>query len=378
MAGCKAPAIHFSLNVEHFAFGEGLGNDYGAPQPQPNIRSYAWRDYGNRAGAWRLLELAEACTIPYALLINTALYDYCPEMIAAFHARGDEIVGHGRTNAERQADMDIETERACIEEPTQAITRHEGKPPRGWLAPYISQTYDSLDLLREAGYRYMMDWLLDDQPVWFRTRGGRILSIPYAHDLNDSFEAVTRRTPSSLYCENLIDQFDEMLAESARRPLVMSVVLHSFILGQPYRLRQFRRVIEHIVSYRESVWLARPGEICVDIESLPAGIVGRVRTGGLAGRAGAAQGTPAINRATTASTTSSSSSATVFSASRKCPRGGHGRQLSGCGDTSVSANSASTPPGLTEARCARPPSGTTVARACQSTPSSGMMSSAER
>ena len=106
----------------------------------------------------------------------------------------------------------------------------------------------SLDLLREAGFRYMMDWPLDDQPVWFRTRHGPILSIPYAHDLNDSLETVSRRTPSQIYCENLIDQFDEMLEESARRPLVMSLVLHSFILGHPHRLRRFRQVIEHIAQ----------------------------------------------------------------------------------------------------------------------------------
>ena len=49
---------------------------------------------------------------------------------------------------------------------------------------------------------------------------------------------VSRRTPSQIYCENLIDQFDEMLEEAARRPLVMSLVLHSFILGHPHRLRQ--------------------------------------------------------------------------------------------------------------------------------------------
>ena len=271
--GGKRLAVHFCLNVEHFAFGEGLGNDYAVPHPQPNTRSYAWRDYGNRVGAWRLLELADAFAIPYGLLVNSALYDYCPELIAAFRARGDEIVGHGRTNSERQSDMSPDAERVCIEEATQAMTRHEGKPPRGWLAPYISQTHDSLDLLQEAGYRYMMDWPLDDQPVWFRTRKGRILSVPYAHELNDSLENVSRRTPSSLYCQNLIDQFDELLDESARRPLVMSVVLHSFILGQPYRLRQFRRVIEHIVAHRDAIWLARPGDLCAHIESLPAGIV---------------------------------------------------------------------------------------------------------
>jgi allantoinase len=266
-------AVHLCLNVEHFAFNEGLGNDYAAPHPQPNTRSYAWRDYGNRVGAWRLLELAEAYDLPYAVLINTELYDYCPELVAAFRGRGDEIVGHGRTNAERQADMGPEEERACIFEATAAIEKHEGGKPLGWLAPYISQTHVSLDLLKEAGYRYMMDWPLDDQPVWFRTQHGPILSVPYAHDLNDSLECVTRRTPSQLFCDNLIDQFDEMLQESARRPLVLPIVLHSFILGQPYRLRQFRRVIDHILKHRERIWLTRPGEICKHIESLPWGVV---------------------------------------------------------------------------------------------------------
>ncbi len=271
--GGQRLAVHLCLNVEHFAFGEGLGNDYAAPHPPPNQRSFAWRDYGNRVGAWRLLELADAYELPYALLVNTELYEYCPEMVAAFSRRGDEIVGPGRTTAERRADMGLEEERACIREAAAAIEKHEGKAPIGWLAPYISQTHASPDLLREAGFRYMMDWPLDDQPVWFRTRHGPLLSIPYSHDLNDSFECVSRRTPSQLYCENLIDQFDEMLEESQRRPLVMSLVLHSFILGQPHRLRRFRAVIEHILRSRSRIWLTRPGEICRYIETLPAGTV---------------------------------------------------------------------------------------------------------
>jgi len=269
----KRLAVHLSLNLEHFAFGEGLGNDYGAPQAHPNTRSYAWRDYGNRVGAWRLLEFADQHALPLELLINTELYEYCPQLVAAFAARGDEIVGHGRTNSERQGDMAYQEERTAIFEATAAIEKHQGRKPMGWLAPYISQTHDSLDLLKEAGYRYMMDWPLDDQPVWFNTRHGRILAIPYAHDLNDSLEMVTRRTPSQIFCENLIDQFDEMLEESRRRPLVMSIVLHSFILGQPHRLRQFRRVIEHVLKHRDRVWLARAGEICEFVESLPAGTV---------------------------------------------------------------------------------------------------------
>ena len=271
--GGKRLAVHLSLNVEHFAFGEGMGNDYAAPHPQPNQRGFAWRDYGNRVGAWRLLELAQAYDLPYALLVNTELYDYCPEMIKAFSDRGDEIVAHGRTNAERQVDMSVDEERACIAQAVARIEQQEGAKPKGWLAPYISQTEQSLDLLKEAGIRYMMDWPLDDQPVWMRTTQGPILSIPYAHDLNDSFECVTRRTPSQSFCDNLIDQFDELLEESERRPLVMPIVLHSFILGQPYRLRQFRRVIEHILKHRSDIWLTRPGAIFEHIDSLPAGVV---------------------------------------------------------------------------------------------------------
>jgi len=266
-------AVHFCLNLEHFSFGEGLGNDYGTNQPQPNVRSYAWRDYGNRVGAWRLLELAEAYDLPYGVLLNTALYDYCPELVAAFSARGDEIVGHGRTNSERQIDMSMAEERACLQEVSEMIERHEGKKPSGWLAPYVCQTQHTPELLKQAGYRYMMDWPLDDQPIWFRTADGPLLSIPYAHDLNDSLEVVTRRTSSQVLCENLIDQFDEMLAESARRPLVMGVVLHSFILGQPHRLRRFRSVVDHILKHRDRIWITRPGDICGFIESLPEGIV---------------------------------------------------------------------------------------------------------
>ena len=123
--GGRRLAVHICLNVEHFAFGEGLGNDYAVPHPPPNSRSFGWRDYGNRVGAWRLLELADALELPIALLVNTALYDYCPEMVAAWSARGDEIVGHGRTNSERQADMSEDEERACINEAADA-------PKAGW------------------------------------------------------------------------------------------------------------------------------------------------------------------------------------------------------------------------------------------------------
>ena len=112
--GGKRLAVHLCLNVEHFAFGEGLGNDYSVPQPQPNVRSYAWRDYGNRVGVWRCLELFEALKLPAGVLLNTALYDYCPEVIEACVKRGDELIGHGHTNSERQAELSEAEEKQLL------------------------------------------------------------------------------------------------------------------------------------------------------------------------------------------------------------------------------------------------------------------------
>src|SRR5690625_97103 len=159
----KRLAVHFCLNVEHFHFGRGWGNDYAVAQPQPNIRSYGWRDYGNRVGVWRLLSLAREFDLPIAVLVNTDLDRFCPEIIEAFTKQRGEIVAHGRTNSERQIDMTIEEEAACIREATETIYKNQGQRPAGWLAPYICQTLSTPELLKDNGYQYMMDWPIDDQ-----------------------------------------------------------------------------------------------------------------------------------------------------------------------------------------------------------------------
>ena len=105
--------------------------------------------------------------------------------MAVFRARGDEIVGHGRSNSERQGVLDEAAEKALIDAATAAITTNGDGPPKGWLGPWISQSEATPDLLQEAGYRYLLDWCHDDQPVWMKTRAGRILSLPYPQEIND-------------------------------------------------------------------------------------------------------------------------------------------------------------------------------------------------
>jgi allantoinase len=266
----KRLAVYFALNLEHFSFGEGLGAELAPGGPQPDVLNYAWRDYGNRVGAWYLYDAFDALKLPMAALVNSSMYDYAPELIAAHRARGDEIVGHGRTNAERQGTLDEENERALIADATSRIASEEGKAPEGWLGPWISHSPATPDLLAEAGYRYLLDWCMDDQPIWFRCRGGkRIMAVPYPQELNDIPAIVARKENAADFADMIVDQFDEMRELSTARPLVMGVALHAYIVGQPHRLRRLRQALHHIAANRDLIWLTTPGAIARHCANLP-------------------------------------------------------------------------------------------------------------
>ncbi|MCC6471998.1 MAG: polysaccharide deacetylase family protein [Alphaproteobacteria bacterium] len=272
--GGKRLAVYIGLNLEHFAFGEGLGAELAPAGPQPDVLNFAWRDYGNRVGVWRMLDLFDALALPASVLVNASIYDYCPEVMAAVRRRGDEVVGHGRTNSERQGVLDEAAERTLIAETTAAIRKHEGAPPAGWLGPWISQSRVTPDLLAEAGYAYLLDWCMDDQPVWFAARGGRrILSLPYPQELNDIPAIVARKDSGQQFADMIVDHFDEMLEQSAESPLVMGMALHPYIVGQPHRLRHLRRALGHIASHRERIWFTHAGAIARHAIAQPAGVV---------------------------------------------------------------------------------------------------------
>ncbi|MCH2393883.1 polysaccharide deacetylase family protein [Oceanibaculum sp.] len=271
--GEKRLAVYIALNLEHFAFGEGLGAELAPGGPQPDVLNYAWRDYGNRVGAWRMLELFDELKLPVSVLVNSEIYGYCPQLMDAFRARGDEVVGHGRTNAERQGVLDEAAERALIAEATTIIERHEGRRPQGWLGPWISESRLTPDLLQEAGYSYVLDWCADDQPIWMKTRQGRILAMPYPQEINDIPAIVARKVEGDVFADMIVDAFEEMLRQSENQPLVFGIALHAYIVGQPHRLRHLRRALSHIASRRDDIWLTHAGAIATHALAQPEGVV---------------------------------------------------------------------------------------------------------
>ncbi|MEM7488163.1 MAG: polysaccharide deacetylase family protein [Pseudomonadota bacterium] len=260
--GGRRLAVYLGINLECFDFGAGLGAKLAPSEPEPDVLNYAWRDYGNRVGVWRMLELLDELDLPCTALVNSRMYGDAPGVVEAFRARGDEIAGHGRTNAEKQGVLPEAEERALIEEATRTIATQEGGAPKGWLGPWISQSRVTPDLLEEAGYSYLLDWCHDDQPVWMRTRRGRILSVPYPQELNDIPQIVARNREGRDFADMIVDAFDQMLAESARRPLVMGIALHAYLMGHPHRIGHLRRALEHMRDRAgDCVWFTTAGAI---------------------------------------------------------------------------------------------------------------------
>lgn len=262
--GSKRLAVYLGFNLEHFAFGEGLGARLApAALGGPDVLNYAWREYGNRVGAWRCLELFEQLKLPAGVILNTALYDHCPDLVAAFAKRGDELIGHGHTNAESQGGLPPDDEFALIESCTRRIERESGQRPTGWLSPWIAESAATPDLLARAGYRYTLNWCHDDQPTMMRTAHGDLCAVPYPQELNDIPMIVARQMTGPDFADMIVDQFDEMLEQSAQQPLVMGIALHPYLVGQPHRLRHLRRALAHIVKEGErDVWWTTPGRIC--------------------------------------------------------------------------------------------------------------------
>jgi peptidoglycan/xylan/chitin deacetylase (PgdA/CDA1 family) len=254
-------AVYVALNLEAYSFGDGMIDELVPESPAPDVLNYSWLDYGNRVGAWRILELCRSLDLPLTVLVNSRIYQVCPELIAGLRESGAEIAAHGRTNAERQGQLIEAEERQLIAEATAEIARHEGKQPGGWLGPWISESEVTPDLLKEAGYRYVLDWCHDDRPVALSTRAGPLLSVPYPQEANDANAIVVRRMTAEQFADLIIDQFDEMLEQARGTALVCAISLHPHVSGQPHRLRQLRRAFAHIAQNAARIWPARAGEI---------------------------------------------------------------------------------------------------------------------
>jgi allantoinase len=217
--------------------------------PMPDVPNWAWHEYGNRVGFWRFVEVLDALSIPAVLSINGSALAAYPPIVRAAVEREWELIGHGFTQRNMQK---VENERADIRKTRDVIAEATGVAPRGWLGPGLTETWETPDLLVEEGYDYIADWVLDDQPVWLKTRGKPILNVPYTQECNDVAMMLIQHHKASEYSDRALDQFEQIYADAASSARVMALVVHPYIMGAPHRLKYFRRVLE-VISKKSDV-----------------------------------------------------------------------------------------------------------------------------
>ena len=254
-------AVWITPNVEHYHYDKpAMSLTQMTASLKPDVLNYAWRDYGVRVGIWRIMDILQRQGFVATTAVNAEVCAQYPEIIEAGNSLGWEWMAHGPNNSMLFTGMPEEVERPIIAGTLDVLAKCLGKRPRGWLSPALTETDVTLDLLAEAGIEYVADWCNDEHPYTMKTRKGSIVALPYTLEVGDIPVFLFNGGSGQDFENMIVDQFDQMYEEGATIPRFLSIALHPFLVGHPFRARHLERALAHIRK-RQDVWLATGSEI---------------------------------------------------------------------------------------------------------------------
>ncbi len=265
-------AVMLCLNMEYWDLTKDTDAPYypGGPSilPDPlpgniaDLPNYSWREYGQRVGIWRLMDIFDKAGVPATCTMNAKMGLERRRVVDAVNERGWEIVAHNYVQTELLTDYahDIDKEREIIRETLRVYRDVVGRPAKGWLSSSLRCTENTSDILAEEGMIFHTDIMNDDQPYLIQTPTGPIVSVPYSNEVNDFQIFLRRGNTTSQAAEVIIEQFDELYQEGAESGRLMNIGIHPHVWGQPFRVRALREFLEHIKKF-DGVWFAKREEI---------------------------------------------------------------------------------------------------------------------
>jgi len=239
------------------------------PQPSPALPGYTSRDWGNRVGHMRQMELLDKYGIRGSISLSTALCDHHPEIIALCKERNWEFFSHGIYNTRYTYGMTADQERAMIKDSVETIYRHTGQKCAGYLAPALSHSENTLDLFAEVGTElfgdeagfYTCDLFHDDQPTPINLRSGKkFVSIPYSLEMNDTIAYLVQKITPRRYGKELMDNFDRLYAEGSESGTIMCIPTHNYQVSNAHRIKAYEEALEYITGHPD-VWVTTGREI---------------------------------------------------------------------------------------------------------------------
>ncbi len=262
LPGGARVAVYTVVNVEEWAIDKPVAREY-VTSPAgvvtiPNVPNWAWHEYGMRVGFWRLLDALSSRKLKASAAITARVCEGAGEPVArAMREAGWGFMGHGYQQAALHT---VEDQREFIHKSFDILKKYTGKAPMGWLGPGLHETLDSLDYLAEAGFRFVCDWPMDEQPVEMRTRSHPVVAMPYNLELSDLPMMVVHQHESRVWFERVTAQFDRLYEEGATQPRVMSMSVHPYIMGVPHRIGHFEAAYDYM-RQRKDVWFTTAEEI---------------------------------------------------------------------------------------------------------------------
>jgi peptidoglycan/xylan/chitin deacetylase (PgdA/CDA1 family) len=257
----KTLAVWVIVNVEKWRIENAMPRSVLSPpmgQPLlPDIPNWSWHEYGMRVGFWRHLKALTDRNIPGTLAINADVCNAYPRIASAAREANFEFMGHSFV----QAPMHMLTDQSdTIKSAVDTIAKFAGKPPRSWESPGLTETAETLDLLKLHGIEYVADWVIDDLPQEIETQHGTITTIPYTIEINDIVIHALQHQPSEQFLKRGMDQFDRLYTESKTNARVMGISVHPYITGVPHRIRYFEELLDYIAD-QEGVKFMTASEI---------------------------------------------------------------------------------------------------------------------
>jgi allantoinase len=230
--------------------------------PYPDLRHYTLRDYGNRVGIFRVMAALDRFGVRASVAVNAAVAARHPTLVKACVDRRWEVVAHGRDMDHLHYEgLPQDAERTLVAESLAILRRVCGQPIRGWLSPARSESFATLDLVAAAGIDYVCDWVNDDMPYPMRTASRTVHGMPVSNDIDDVTILVQNRHAEDDFVRQVCDQFDALYEEAgAQGGRLMTLSLHPWVIGQPYRIGALEQALAHILKHKD-VWSATAAEI---------------------------------------------------------------------------------------------------------------------
>lgn len=223
--------------------------------PYPDYRHYTARDYGTRVGVYRLLEAFAGAGVRVSVAVNGAIAERHPALIRDIVTAGHEIIAHSTDmNGTIATGLPIEEERALITRSLDALERAAGQRPTGWLSIARSQSWNTLDLLKEAGLTYCCDWVNDELPYRF---SNGLIDLPLNHELSDRQIVATQQQSADSWAQQVEDAFEWLAVEAERYGgRMLPIHLTPYIMGLPYRIASVEALLQRLTA-RPETWFAR-------------------------------------------------------------------------------------------------------------------------